>query len=218
MERALECSFSVLFRKQIIRKVPFIKLFFDDSGDMLYLEQTQGCQIIFHIACFKSLKRYFIWPYKVRSNRMNIVREPLLLSIPKKVKEAPRTRLSGNKITSTKTFVRLKEFAKWKTTLNQGTLACYENLPIKTHLKKRAIFLCVTVKSPVSKSCNKFRNSRLKIIWLMVNNVPFLVVPFFVRWHFLMEATFFYFRCSICHVPFFKVQLISNGIMSCLFF
>ena len=60
---------------------------------------------------------------------MNIVREPLLLSVPKKVKEALRTRLSGNKITSTT-----------KTILNQGTLACYENLLITTHLKKRAIF------------------------------------------------------------------------------
>ena len=87
-----------------------------------------------------SLKQYVILPYKVRSNRMNIVREPLLLSVPKKVKEALRTRLSGNKITSTETFVRSKEFAKWKTTLNEGTLACYENLPIKAHLKKRAIF------------------------------------------------------------------------------
>ena len=87
-----------------------------------------------------SLKRYVILPYQVRSNRMNIVREPLLLSVPKKVKEALRTRLSENKITSTETFVRSKKFAKWRTTLNQGTLACYEKLSIKTHLKKRAIF------------------------------------------------------------------------------
>ena len=53
----------------------------------------------------------------------------------KKVKEALRTRLSGNKITWTETFVRSEKFAKWKTTLNQGTLACHENLPIKTHFK-----------------------------------------------------------------------------------
>ena len=77
---------------------------------------------------------------------MNIVRALLLLSMPKKVKEALRTRLSGNRNTWTETFVRSKEFAKWKTTLNQGTLACYENLPIKTHLKKNVqSFLRVTV-------------------------------------------------------------------------
>ena len=62
-------------------------------------------------------------------------------------KEALRTRLSGNKITWTETFVRSKKFAKWKTTLNRGTLACYENFPIKTHLKKKNMqsFLCDTV-------------------------------------------------------------------------
>ena len=61
----------------------------------------------------------------------------------KKVKEALRTRLNGNK--RTETFVRLKKVAKWKTNLNLGTLACYENLPIKTHLKKACnLFLCVS--------------------------------------------------------------------------
>ena len=54
----------------------------------------------------------------------------------KKVKEALRTRLSGNKITWTETFVGSKKFGKWKTTSNWGTLSCYENLLIKTHLKK----------------------------------------------------------------------------------
>ena len=51
------------------------------------------------------------------------------------------------KITWTETFVRSKKFAKWKTTLNRGTLACYENFPIKTHLKKKNMqsFLCDTV-------------------------------------------------------------------------
>ena len=64
----------------------------------------------------------------------------------KKVKEALRTRLNGNKITWTETFVRSKIFTKWKTTLNQGTLACYENLPIKTHFKNNVqSFLRVTV-------------------------------------------------------------------------
>ena len=44
----------ILFRKQIIiRKAPFYKLFFDDSGDMLYLEQTQTCHM-FQKACFNS--------------------------------------------------------------------------------------------------------------------------------------------------------------------
>ena len=48
------------------------------------------------------------------------------------------------KITWTETFVRSKKFAKWKTTLNRGTLACYENFPIKTHLKKKTCNLfCV---------------------------------------------------------------------------
>ena len=61
--------------------------------------------------------------------------------------ETLRTRLCGNKITWTETFVRSKKFAKWKTTLNRGTLACYENFPIKTHLKKKNMqsFLCDTV-------------------------------------------------------------------------
>ena len=44
-----------------------------------------------------SLKHYV--PYKVRTNRINIVRALLLFSMPKKVKEGLRTRLSGNKIT-----------------------------------------------------------------------------------------------------------------------
>ena len=43
-----------LENKQNIRKVSFFRSFFDDSGDMLYLEQTQECQI-FLIACFNSL-------------------------------------------------------------------------------------------------------------------------------------------------------------------
>ena len=78
--------------------------------------------------------------HKVRINRINIIRALLLLSIPKKVKEALRTRLSGNKISWTEPFIRSKKFAKWKTTLNRGALVCYENLPIKTHLKKRPLF------------------------------------------------------------------------------
>ena len=64
--------------------------------------------------------------------------------------ETLRTRLCGNKITWTETFVRSNKFAKWKTTLNRGTLACYENLPIKTYLKKMCnLFLSVTV-TPLS--------------------------------------------------------------------
>ena len=63
----------------------------------------------------------------------------------KKVKEALRKRLSGNKITWTETFVRSKKFAKWKTTLNRGTLAYYENLQKKpSFLKKVQSFLRVT--------------------------------------------------------------------------
>ena len=55
MKRDLECSFLLyLENKLIIRKVRFFKSYFDDSGDMLYLEQTQACHI-FHIPCFNSL-------------------------------------------------------------------------------------------------------------------------------------------------------------------
>ena len=55
MKIALECSFFIIFRnKEIIRKIPFFRSSFDDSGDIRYLEQTQVCQI-FHIACFNSI-------------------------------------------------------------------------------------------------------------------------------------------------------------------
>ena len=89
-------------------------------------------------------------PYKVRINRMNIVRALLLLSMPKKVKEALRTRLNGNK--RTESFVRLKKVAKWKTNLNLGTSACYENLPIKTHLTKACNFFPCKRNPPSPKS------------------------------------------------------------------
>ena len=63
------------------------------------------------------------------------------------------------KITWTETFVRSKKFAKWKTTLNRGTLACYENFPIKTHLKKKkhAIFF-VWYCNPPSPRLSCFRS------------------------------------------------------------
>ena len=77
--------------------------------------------------------------------------------MPKKVKEALKTRSSGNKITWTETFVRFKKFAKWKTTLNRGTLTCYENLPIKTHLKKRAIFFACN-RNPSSPQISLFKS------------------------------------------------------------
>ena len=89
----------------------------------------------------------------MRINRINIVQALLLLSMPNKVKEALRTRLSGNKISWTVTFVRSRKIAKWNTTLNRETSACYENLPIKTYLKKmRTLFLRVTVTPLSSKS------------------------------------------------------------------
>ena len=122
-------------------------------------------------------------PYKVRINRININQTLLLSSMPKKVKEVLRARLTRNKITWTETFVRSKEFAKWKTTLNQGTLACYENLPIKTHLKKNVqSFLRVTVtllppKSVASGVSIAFPQITLKILiigtchWLEPINV-----------------------------------------------
>ena len=89
-------------------------------------------------------------PWKVRINKINIVRVLFLLSMPKKVKEILRTSLIGSKITWTETFVRSKKFAKSKATLNWGTLACYEDLPIKPTLKNVQSFLCVTVISQFS--------------------------------------------------------------------
>ena len=76
----------------------------------------------------------------------------------KKYIEAPRTRSSGNKIIWAETFVRSKKFAKWKTTLNRRALACYENLPIKTHLKKNVqSFVCVII-TPPSSQISHFRS------------------------------------------------------------
>ena len=49
------------------------------------------------------------------------------------------------KITWTETFFRSIKFVKWKTTWNRGTLASYEKLPIKTTLKKYAIFFHVSL-------------------------------------------------------------------------
>ena len=66
----------------------------------------------------------------------------------KKIKEALRTRVSGNKIAWTETFVKSKKFAKWKTTLNGGTLACSENLPTKNHLKKKLAIFFVCNQTP----------------------------------------------------------------------
>ena len=96
-------------------------------------------------------------PCKVRISRINIVWALLLLSMSKKVKEALRTRLSRYKITWTETFVASKKIAKWKTTLNWGTLACYENLPIKSHYKKKGIFF-VCNRNPPSPQLNRFRS------------------------------------------------------------
>ena len=80
-------------------------------------------------------------PYKVRIDRINIAWALFLLSMPKKVKEALRTRLR-NKISWTEISVRLKKIAKWKTILDRETLVCYENLPICPTVQ---FFLCVTV-------------------------------------------------------------------------
>ena len=104
-------------------------------------------------------------PYKVRVNRINIVWVLLLLSVPKKGKEALRTRLSGSKLTWTETFVRSIKFTKWKTTLNWGILASYENLPIKTTLKKRAIFCVCNCDLPLPQ-ISRFR----KLLHLSSNN------------------------------------------------
>ena len=89
----------------------------------------------------------------MRINRINIVPELFLLSL--------RTSLSGNKITWTETFARSKKFIKWQTFLNRETvasLACYENLPIKTHHRKSSwSFLCVTV-TPLPLQISRFRS------------------------------------------------------------
>ena len=92
-------------------------------------------------------------------NQQNQHQALLLLSMPKKkiYIEALRTRSSGNKIIWTETFVRSKKLAKWKTTLNRRALACYENLPIKTHLKKCAIFF-VCNHNPPSSQISHFRS------------------------------------------------------------
>ena len=42
--------------KTKVSKVTFFKSFFDDSGDILYFEQTEICHI-FHVACFN----YLVW-------------------------------------------------------------------------------------------------------------------------------------------------------------
>ena len=98
-------------------------------------------------------------PCKLRSNRINIVQARLLLSMSKKIKEALRTRVSGNKIAWTETFVKSKKFAKWKTTLNGGTLACSENLPTKNHLKKKlAIFFVCNQTPPPPSPLSPFRS------------------------------------------------------------
>ena len=86
---------------------------------------------------------------KGRIERIKIVLALLLFSMLIKVKEPLRKRLSGNKITWSETFVRSKKFAKWKTILNRGTLACYENLRIKTHLKKMCNLFCVETQPPL---------------------------------------------------------------------
>ena len=94
---------------------------------------------------------------KGRIDRIKVVLALLLFSMPIKVKEALSKRLSGNKITWSETFVRSKKFAKWKTILNRGTLAYYENLRIKTHLKKRAIFF-VWKHNPPYPQISRFRS------------------------------------------------------------
>ena len=95
-------------------------------------------------------------PYKVRIDRINIAWALFLLSMPKKVKEALRTRLR-NKISWTEISVRLKKIAKWKTILDRETLVCYENSPVYPTLKKRAIFF-VCNRNPPSPKISFFRS------------------------------------------------------------
>ena len=87
-------------------------------------------------------------PYKKRINRINIVRV-IFLSMPKKIKESPRTRLSGNKITWTETFVRSKKIRRIKNHLKRRDFSLLWGLANIPHLKKNLqYFLCVTVTSP----------------------------------------------------------------------
>ena len=132
----------------------------------------------------------------------------------KKVKEALSTRLSGNKITWTETFVRSKKLVKWKTSLNRGTLVCSENLPIKIHFKNNVqSFLRVTKtplppKSVSSEVYTAFPQITQKIVitdtchWL----VPITVILGFWKHTVLEKQSLFqnynFFRKS--KVPIFK--------------
>ena len=84
-----------------------------------------------------SLKWYVKYTIKSESQQNQHRPSAFFTFHAKKVKEILRTSLSGNKITWTETFVR-------------GTLACYEDLPIKPTLKNVQSFLCVTVISRFS--------------------------------------------------------------------
>ena len=107
----------------------------------------------------------------------------------KKVKEALRTRLNGNK--RTETFVRLKKVAKWKTNLNLGTSACY-----KPTLKKRAIFFpCkrnfLSSKSVASRVYTAFPQITQKILITDTCHclVPITVIPGFWKYSLLKKQT-----------------------------
>ena len=80
--------------------------------------------------------------YKVRINRINIVRALLLLSMSKKLRKPWEQDWVKTKLLELKHLLD-KKIAKWKTILNQGTLFSYENLPIKSHLKKTCSLSCV---------------------------------------------------------------------------
>ena len=86
-------------------------------------------------------------PYKVRINRINIFRALLLLSMPKKVKETMRTRMSGNKITWTETFVGPKKTCQMKNHLKPKDFSLLWKLANKYPPYKKNVqsFLNVTV-------------------------------------------------------------------------
>ena len=101
-----------------------------------------------------SLKQYVKFSVQSENQQNQHRLSPSFTFHAKKYKEALRTRLIGTKLLKLKYFVRLKKFAKWKTTLNFSLLW---KLPINPTLKKRAIFF-VCNRNPPSPKISCFRS------------------------------------------------------------
>ena len=78
----------------------------------------------------------------MKINRINIAGVHLLLSMPKKLKKP-----WGQGWAETK-LLELKHLSDQKNLPNWRALACYENLPIKTHLKELATFFFFILTPP----------------------------------------------------------------------